>query len=218
MIDRLRQPCPPGHRIGCVLDVAGCRVDVAIDSAPDPFGRSAAAARLAERLVAQGIGCERRLVRVATLMPSGRPVATVRGRAAAMSVTVSHAGSAVGAACCVRAGVGLDIVDPAEVRHAIDAWFRPDERALMPDDGLLRARLWAAKEAAFKAARLDEGFRPLCIVIDDLDRTGFGWRVHGGFVTVRGQGIFIAAGGHVGAIAVAAPAGSAATPDSEDLA
>ena len=40
--------------------------------------------------------------------------------------------------------------------RGLDFWFTPEELALEPDEGLLRARLWAAKEAYAKA--LGQGF------------------------------------------------------------
>jgi hypothetical protein len=187
------------------LEIAGCRIDFAIGAVAEASGVSAEAARLAEELVASRVGCDRRLVRVAALMPSGRPIATVRGRPAAVSVSVSHFGGAIGAACCDTAGVGIDIVDPAEAGRSLDVWFRPHERALLANgDGLLRARLWGSKEAAFKASRLDDGFRPCSVDIDDLGRTGFRWSVRGAHGPVRGHGIFTSAGVHVVAVAVAA--------------
>jgi 4'-phosphopantetheinyl transferase EntD len=186
------------------LEVAGCRVALAIDEMAELAMASAEAARLAEDLVATRIGCERRQVRVAGLMPSGRPVAMVRGRAAAVSVSVSHSGGMIGAAACASAGVGLDIVHPTEAGPSLDVWFTPDELSLVPDkDGLLRARLWGAKEAAFKAARLDEGFRPRAVRVDDLGRTGFRWSVQGEHGPVCGQGVFTLAGTHLVAVAVA---------------
>lgn len=205
MIDSLPQARLLRRRIGHSLDLAGCHVDLAIDEWVDHIGTSAAAARLAEQLVAAHIGCERRLVRVAALPPSGRPVATVQGRGATVSVSVSHVGGLFGAAVCGTASVGLDIVDPAEAGPALDAWFTPDELALFPDgDGLLRARLWAAKEAAFKAAGLDDGFRPRGVAIGQLDMRGFCWTVRGQHRRMDGRGVFTMACTSIVAIAVAA--------------
>lgn len=198
--------CPAPNRlplagVTCGLVVAGCHVDLAFVEGADRFGISAAAARLAEGLVAARIGCERRLVRVASLMPSGRPVATVRGRASAVSVSVAHIDGLFGAAVCAAAGVGLDIVAPAEAGPALDAWFTPGELALPPEDGLVRARLWAAKEAAFKAVGLDDGFRPRAVAIEQLDPTGFRWSIRRGHRHVGGRGVFAEAGTHLAAVA-----------------
>lgn len=201
--------CPPSTTLSWCgvarrLAVAGCPVDCSIDTVAEVASASAEAARLAEELVATLIGSERRLVRIAALMPSGRPIAMVRGRPAAISVSVSHAGSMIGAAACATAGVGIDIVEPAEAGRSLDIWFTPDELTLLADDDhLARARLWGAKEAAFKAARLDEGFRPAAVDITTLDHTGFRWAVRGEHGPARGHGIFVLAGTHLVALAVA---------------
>jgi len=204
MIDRASCTTASSRRVSHGLDVAGRRVDLAFDEPPGG-ARSAAAARLAEDLVAARFGCARRLVRVAALMPSGRPVATVRGREAGISVSLSHGDGLVGAAALATGAVGLDIVAPAEAGPALDAWFTEHEPAPLPGDGAgSRARLWAAKEAAFKAARLDEGFRPLAVTIEHLAPAGFRWSVRGSYRRVSGQGVFTAAAGRVVAVAVAA--------------
>ncbi len=218
MIDCLPHTHLLRHRISRGLDLAGCHVDLTIDQRVDHIGISAAAARLAEELVAAHIGCERRLVRVAALSPSGRPVATVQGRGATISVSVSHVGGLFGAAVCGTAGVGLDIVDPAEAGPALDAWFTPDELTLFPDgDGLLRARLWAAKEAAFKAAGLDDGFRPRRVAIGQLDTAGYHWTVRSRHHRVCGRGLFMQLDGPLVAIAVADAVTPLHLPDRELL-
>lgn len=184
--------------------IANCDIDLSIDMAPEGVSTSLEAIRLAEALVAARVRCDRRMVRVAPLMPSGRPVAMVQGTAAAMFVTVSHSGGVIGAAVCAATGVGLDIVDPSDVGRALDMWFSPDELALLPDDdGLMRARLWGAKEAAFKAARLDEGFRPRSVEIHHIGPNGYRWSVRGAHGPVCGRGVFMATGMHLVAIAVA---------------
>ena len=204
MIDCRAPTSLPLRRIDRRIAIAGRRVDYSIDMAVEGVHASVEAARLAESLVAARVACERRMVRVAALMPSGRPVAMVRGKAAALSVTVSHCGGMIAAAVCETAGVGIDVVDPAEAGRSLDVWFTPDELSLLPDeDGLLRARLWGAKEAAFKAARLDDGFRPCSVEICTLGRTGYRWSVRGEHGPVEGRGTFMMAGMHLLAIAVA---------------
>lgn len=204
MIDSPLRTIPAFHRVSRGLDIAGRRVDVAFDEAADGVSASAAAARLAEDLVAARLGCERRQVRVAALMPSGRPVATVRGRETTVVVSVSHGGGLAGAAVCATGGVGIDIVDAAEAGRRLDAWFTSDEADIPPgDEDQPRARAWAAKEAAFKAARLDEGFRPLAVAIEHRGADGFRWTVRGDHRRVGGLGVFTAVGGTVVAVAVA---------------
>jgi hypothetical protein len=100
------------------------------------------------------------------------------------------------------AWVGIDIVDPADAGRSLDLWFTPDELALLPDDhGLLRAMLWSAKEAAYKAARLDTEFRPLLVTIESLSPHAFEWVVQDGRTEVCGDGCFSTADRHVIAIA-----------------
>ena len=168
---------------------------------------SRAAVRLAESLVAGVLGEAVDAVRVASLPPSGRPVAVVSGEPHPVSVTISHVPGVVGAAACETAWVGIDIVDPAEAGRGLDVWFTPDELALVPDDdGSLRARLWAAKEAAYKACRFDAGFSPRTVTIDTLTGTGFSWTARHRFGDVLGPGRFTTLGRHVVAVA-ATPVG-----------
>jgi hypothetical protein len=165
---------------------------------------SGLAARLAEELVAAGLELPREAVRVACLPPSGRPVAMVHGEAVGMTVSLSHVRGLVGAAASAQASVGIDIVDPAETGRQLDAFFTPDELALAPDeDGLLRGLLWSAKEAAYKAARLDVGFCPRAVAIESLIGNGFEWTVNGPHRLVSGAGGFAWAGRHIVAIAAA---------------
>jgi phosphopantetheinyl transferase (holo-ACP synthase) len=212
MIDHALLTAAFRHRMGRRIAAAGRRVDVAFDETPEGVAPSAAAARLAEDLVAEQIGCERRLVHVAAMMPSGRPVAAVRGRETTVGVSLAHAGGLVGAAVCAVCGVGLDIVDAAAAGPNLDIWFTSDELATFRDHGRPRARLWAAKEAAFKAAGLDEGFRPLAVAIGRSGTAGFRWSVRGNHRNVGGEGVFAAAGRQVVAVALATASMSIAHP------
>ena len=160
------------------------------------------AACLAEELAAAHLDLDVDAVRLAAVMPSGRPIVLVDGIPTRVSVSISHLQGLVGAALCDSAGVGLDIVDPAEAGRGLDAWFTPDELSLMPDDhGLLRALLWAAKEAAYKAAHLDSEFRPRTVTIRDLSAAGFAWIAQDRFADVRGTGCFIGINRHIVAVA-----------------
>jgi hypothetical protein len=158
--------------------------------------------RLAEDLLCLSQGLDAGSVRVAALAPSGRPVATVAGTPVPCAVSVSHVRGLAGAVVSDNACVGIDIVDPADAGRSLDVWFTPDELALLPDDhGLLRAMLWAAKEAAYKAARLDTEFRPRMVVIESLSANAFKWRVRDGHAEVDGEGCFATLGRYVVAIA-----------------
>jgi 4'-phosphopantetheinyl transferase EntD len=185
------------------LEIAGCAVDLAFAEAKDPRSFSAIAARLAEQLVAARLTCDPRLVRVAALMPTGRPMAMLRGVPAPLFVSLSHTAAVVGAAVCPEASVGLDIVAVVNVSPALDAWFCPEELAASSaDKHLLRQRLWSAKEAAYKAAHIDAGFRPHDVRIEDLSPTGFHWQLSGPYATVCGVGSFAEVGGCLIAVAV----------------
>jgi len=164
------------------------------------------AAYLAEELAASKRDGDGGSVRLAVLMPSGRPVVLINGMPTDVSVSISHVQDLVGASLCDNAWVGLDIVDPAEAGRGLDVWFKPDELALMPDDhGILRALLWAAKEAAYKAAHLDTEFRPRTVTICDLSETTFAWIAHDRFADVRGEGCFVGINRHIVAVAAASP-------------
>jgi len=111
----------------------------------------------------------------------------------------------VAAACGESGGLGIDLVDPAEAGRGLDFWFTPDELALEPDEGLLRARLWAAKEAAYKAAGIDEELRPRTVTIESLSPGRFVWTARGRYAAAAGGGRFITAGRHVVAVAASTP-------------
>jgi hypothetical protein len=195
----------PLNRIPCRLRVGAWSVDAVCAALSDRHeSHSGLAARLAEELVATGLDVPRDVVRVAGVPPSGRPVAMVHGEAVGISVSLSHVRGVVGAAASAQASIGIDIVDPAETGRQLDAFFTPDELALAPDeDGLLRGLLWSAKEAAYKAARLDVGFSPRAVAIESLAGNGFGWTVNGPHRLVSGAGGFAWAGRHIVAIAAA---------------
>ena len=189
------------------MRVGSWAVDVAGGPSPDRHeSHSGPAARLAEELVAAVLGVPREWVRVAGLPPSGRPVAMVRGAAVGTAVSVSHGRGVLAAAFSAQASVGIDVVDPAEAGRHLDPFFTPDELALVPDEeGLLRGLLWSAKEAAYKAARLDVGFSPRAVTVDSLAGNGFEWTVAGPHRRVTGAGGFAWAGRHLVAVAAAPP-------------
>ena len=171
---------------------------------PEP--RSGETLWLAEGLVAETAAVPRKEVRVARLSPSGRPTARVAGLDRAPFVSVSHVRGLYGAAVSTHGAVGLDLVDPAEAGPGLDVFFSPDELAAMRDDiPVMRPRLWAAKESAYKAAGLDSGFRPRQVAIEAISGHGFTWIVHDRFAAVHGRGIFGTVGRHVWAVALAVP-------------
>ena len=212
MITEPREPVTtrsvtPG-RISRRLRVGPWAVDAVFVTPPqDAEGSlSRQAGCLAEELAAASLDVTIDAVRLAAVMPSGRPIALVDGIPGDVSISISHVQGLIGAAVCRNARVGLDIVDPADAGRGLDAWFTPDELALMPDDhGLLRALLWAAKEAAYKAAHLDTEFRPRTVTIRDLTAVGFAWIAQDRFADVRGTGCFIGIDRHIAAVAATSP-------------
>jgi hypothetical protein len=64
-----------------------------------------------------------------------------------------------------------------------------------------RGCLWAAKEAAYKAARLDIGFQPLRVHILDFTAEGFRWAVSGPYDRVEGVGRLATVNRHIAAFA-----------------
>ncbi len=181
------------------LPVAAVWASVSAADGPLP----ALARELAEQVAADRLGLSRAAVRVASQQPSGRPLIMVDGRPIRAAVSLAHVEGLVAAAVAEDGGVGIDLVDPAEAGRGLDWWFTPDELALEPDEGLLRARLWAAKEAAYKAAALDEELRPRTITIESLRPGAFTWTARGRFASAAGSGRFLAAGRHGVAVAAA---------------
>ena len=158
-------------------------------------------------------------VRVATLMPSGRPVVTVSGRVAPVYVSVSHTRRMRAAVACVDAFVGIDLVETCVSATTplkgntcrrdqnLDAWFTKAEVELLADRTDLTPRmLWAAKEAAYKAARIDTEFRPRMIHISYSSGDRFQWSMCNRWLNMSGAGMFFLAGDHsVGIAATSMP-------------
>jgi hypothetical protein len=166
-----------------------------------PHAVSAAARRLAERVASELVGVP---LRVACLMPSGRPVVSVEHGDAACVVSVAHTRRLIAAAACRQAGgVGIDLVPLDAPAEPLD-WCRTPADVLdsEPGDRLARLRLWAAKEAAYKAARIDAGFQPRCVRIAAAGPSRFAWSVATQSGAVRGSGAWLPADGHVLAVAM----------------
>ncbi|MFM8706526.1 MAG: 4'-phosphopantetheinyl transferase superfamily protein [Planctomycetia bacterium] len=202
---------PPGRALPigriCRLSIGGCPVEAVFDV---PHGRgeslSGVAVRLAEELAGAAIGAAAGAVRVAAALPSGRPMVLVDGETSGLALSISHTPGLYGAAVSQAGAVGLDIVDPADAGRPLDVFFTPDELAFLPDDyGLLRAMLWAAKEAAYKAARFDTEFRPRQVMIESLSPNGFTWCMRDRYVEARGEGGLATVGRHMVALAAAVP-------------
>lgn len=192
-------------RIERGLAVGGWRIDLGFAAPAPGESLSGAARRLAERLVAQRTGLPAATIRVAALLPSGRPVASGEDGILPVSVAMAHERGLVGAAVCSGPGVGIDIVDPAAVRAGLQQWLDVAERDVSAS--VPPGMLWAAKEAAYKAAGIDAPFRPQAVAVE-ADGEGFSWRLADRWRGASGAGRFIADGRHLVAVACtsAAPA------------
>jgi len=155
-----------------LIDVSGTCVAVGCRQlAP---GRPVAAAREAfvrEAAAALEQPAANRL-RLASLLPSGRPIGLIDGSRATCGISLSHVADLLAVAVGPRPTVGVDLVDVATAGRGLEHWFDESQRrlatAIDADCGAAgygRAALWAAREAAFKAAAIDAPFAPAAIRI-----------------------------------------------------
>jgi 4'-phosphopantetheinyl transferase EntD len=209
----IRQSVPlPLGRITRGVAVGDCPVVVVVKR-PVAACQSGAVARLAEEVAEESLRHLAGQVRVASLLPSGRPVALVAGRRGGVSVSTSHTPALIGAAACREADIGIDIVESAPQPAAgersdvgLEYWFTPGERHLLAEDrSVSRGMVWGAKEAAYKAAALDAEFRPLEVLIEAADAAHFRWNLGHSWRAVRGVGRFFLVAGQIVVLAVAQP-------------
>lgn len=183
-------------RIERGLVVGAWSVEIAIATPFPGESLSSAAMRLAEWVVAGVTGLPVAVVRVASLLPSGRPIVASDDGPLALAVSVAHERRLVCAAVCAGAGIGIDVVDTSAARAGIDYWLDDAERAAASP-----AMIWAAKEAAYKAAGLDAVFRPLGVAVEPSDDGTFAWTLRDDWRTVSGTGRFLEVGCHLVAVA-----------------
>lgn len=94
---------------------------------------------------------------------SVRPIVTIAGQQLPLSLSISHTRRAVLVALCgVDVSIGADLVPCAPLGNGLmDFWFDEQENRLAKNGGALEAcRLWAAKEAVYKAANENDPFAP----------------------------------------------------------
>ena len=185
-------------RIERGLIVGAWSVEIGIATPVPGESLSGAARRLAERVVAEVTGLPAAGVRVASLLPSGRPIVTSDDGLLSLAVSVAHERRLVCAAVCAGAGIGIDVVDTSAARAGLDSWLNDAERAAASP-----AMIWAAKEAAYKAAGLDAVFRPLGVAVEPSDDGTFAWTLRDDWRTVSGMGRFLEVGCHLVAVACA---------------
>ena len=183
-------------RIERGLIVGAWSVEIGIATPAPGESLSGAARRLAERVVAEVTGLPAAGVRVASLLPSGRPIVASDDGLLALAVSVAHERRLVCAAVCAGAGIGIDVVDTSAARAGLDSWLNDAERAAASP-----AMIWAAKEAAYKAAGLDAVFRPLGVAVEPSDDGTFAWTLRDDWRTVSGMGRFLEVGCHLVAVA-----------------
>jgi phosphopantetheinyl transferase len=98
-----------------------------------------------------------------------RPTVLVSGRKLNWGLSIAHSRRGVLVAVAVDANVGVDLVASDECRAESLGWcFSSGERrwlATLPTHGRGAERLWAMKEAVFKACHAGEGFAPQRIEI-----------------------------------------------------
>jgi phosphopantetheinyl transferase len=95
---------------------------------------------------------------------SVRPEIFLAGRAQSWPLSISHAGGAAAAALGdgSQRQVGVDLVECIDRGEGfLRMWFTPDEQSWVRRNGWTEAcKIWAAKEAAYKALNRGEPFRP----------------------------------------------------------
>jgi phosphopantetheinyl transferase (holo-ACP synthase) len=183
-------------RIERGLIVGAWSVEIGFATPAPGESLSSAGRRLAERVVAEMTGLPAAVVRVASLLPSGRPVVASDEGLLSLAVSVAHERRLVCAAVCAGAGIGIDVVDTSAARAGLDYWLDDAERAAASP-----AMIWAAKEAAYKAAGLDAVFRPLGVAVEPSNDGTFAWTLRDDWRTVSGMGRFLEVGCHLVAVA-----------------
>lgn len=105
------------------------------------------------------------------------PLVRHHGEQTSISLSISHSPRLAVTAMSAEPGesVGIDVVDQQACSPGFEElWFDPHERALLRDQGVSPLRGWAIKEAAFKAARLDQSFQPRQVIIRQRQGKLFG--------------------------------------------
>lgn len=103
-----------------------------------------------------------------------RPSAWHNGQRLPASLSISHSQQMVLVALSRQTSLrlGVDLVDTDEVTANVQRfWFTPLERAISDNSVNIAARIWAAKETAYKAMQEGESFCPLRFEVRNLSPT-----------------------------------------------
>lgn len=137
-----------------------------------------------------------------------RPAVRVAGRPASWRLSIAHTDRGALAGACLRphAAIGVDLVPLGwDERRVARFWFTPAEQAWLAGGTVWgTAAVWAAKEAAYKAAGGEEPFRPHAIEIFPLPSGRLAAR-HRAQCWPTLQVHIEAVDGQVAAVALAAP-------------
>lgn len=162
---------------------------------------SAAASRLAARLAGYATGRVQDAVRIERSEPSGRPLLTMDGKPASIYVSVSHLNQWCAVTLDATRSVGVDLA-PLDAAHRLAAWLQPEDRwAGAGPSRVMPAYCWAAREAAFKAVRLDIPFCPDDFALHALTDATFSWCYRVRHDSLTGLGRFSLHAGMVCALA-----------------
>lgn len=178
---------------------------------PDPGeSLSTGVRRLAAALVRQDLRGHHGPIRIATVLPSGRPVATDSCGLLPVAVSLAHDDGLVAAAAADHCNVGVDVIAIESRSSGLDHWLDADERRWEKRAGI-PGLVWAAKESAYKAARLDTPFRPREITVAPQGGDGFRFTWPYRWHVVTGSGRWLVEEGFLVAVAVAARHGQPRT-------
>lgn len=129
-------------------------------------GRMAAKQLLMEMGVVRGARASE--LEITTRNPRGQgipPEVRLGGERLPIVLSLSHTAEGILVACGddVRARVGVDLVRPTEIHpEALSVWLTPGERSQIDRTSAHDvAAVWAAKEAVYKAACVNESFAPM---------------------------------------------------------
>jgi len=173
--------------------------------------------RLAAEVIRDHLRGHHGMIRIATVLPSGRPVATDSTGPLRVTVSLAHDDGLMAAAAAERCNVGIDVIASKARSSGLDFWLDPGEQRWEKRAGI-PGLLWAAKESAYKASRLDTPFRPREIAVSPRGDDGFRFTWSNRWHVVIGSGRLLVDEGHVVAVATASRHGQRSTASAAERA